>query len=290
MGFRFRKSFKIAPGIRTTISKSGISTRIGGKGFSVSKGKRGTRMNVGIPGTGISYSTKISGNSKAKSTPNATKRAVLNNNNNTQTPKNNKFKKYLLSALGILIGISMLRSCVSGNDSKLPAETSKNIQETKQTVTSVTAPKSEWDKWGYNENAEYFKSNKYVNEFFIRYNNVADDKIVKENIDNGNIRTKAHVSQSGWYITILNPNDNPTAVNITIEAEEHESIFDFYKNCIKSVDNNVTDKELQTAWDTIHNSDERSYSFNFVSVEYHQGISYVQERIEMVINLEEYVE
>lgn len=69
MGFRFRKSFKIAPGIRTTISKSGISTRIGGKGFSVSKGKRGTRMNVGIPGTGISYSTKIGGKSKKASVP-----------------------------------------------------------------------------------------------------------------------------------------------------------------------------------------------------------------------------
>lgn len=69
MGFRFRKSFKLAKGVRMTFSKSGVSTRIGGKGFSVSSGKRGTRMNIGIPGTGLSYSTKLTGGSKKRKSP-----------------------------------------------------------------------------------------------------------------------------------------------------------------------------------------------------------------------------
>jgi hypothetical protein len=60
MGFRFRKSIKIAPGIKVNLSAGGVSTTIGKRGASVNIGKRGTRGTVGIPGTGISYSEKLS--------------------------------------------------------------------------------------------------------------------------------------------------------------------------------------------------------------------------------------
>lgn len=57
MGFKIRKSVKIAPGIKLNIGKRGInSVSIGGKGYTKNIGKHGTRTTVGIPGTGISYS------------------------------------------------------------------------------------------------------------------------------------------------------------------------------------------------------------------------------------------
>lgn len=57
MGFNFRKSLKIAPGVRLNITKKGISSlSIGGKGARVNLGKKGTRTTVGLPGTGLSYS------------------------------------------------------------------------------------------------------------------------------------------------------------------------------------------------------------------------------------------
>lgn len=59
MGFRFRKSVKVLPGVKLNISKSGISTSVGGRGATVNFSKRGTRTTVGIPGTGISYSTMV---------------------------------------------------------------------------------------------------------------------------------------------------------------------------------------------------------------------------------------
>jgi hypothetical protein len=59
MGWRFRKSFKIAPGVRWNIGKRGSSFSFGGKGFTVNVGKKGARTTVGIPGTGLSYSTQI---------------------------------------------------------------------------------------------------------------------------------------------------------------------------------------------------------------------------------------
>ena len=58
MGFNFRKSFKIAPGVKLNISKKGISgVSAGVNGARVSVGKKGTRTTVGIPGTGLSYSS-----------------------------------------------------------------------------------------------------------------------------------------------------------------------------------------------------------------------------------------
>lgn len=60
MSLRFRKSIKLAPGIRWNISGSGSSWTIGPRGSSVSIGKRGTFLNTGIPGTGLSWRTRLS--------------------------------------------------------------------------------------------------------------------------------------------------------------------------------------------------------------------------------------
>lgn len=55
MGFRFRKSIKIAPGISLNLGKKGISASIGPRGAKVTIGSRGSRATLGIPGTGMSF-------------------------------------------------------------------------------------------------------------------------------------------------------------------------------------------------------------------------------------------
>lgn len=55
MAFRFRRSFKIMPGVRVNVGKRGVSTSIGVRGAHVTIGKDGTRHTVGIPGTGASW-------------------------------------------------------------------------------------------------------------------------------------------------------------------------------------------------------------------------------------------
>ena len=57
MGFRFRRSVKLARGVRLNISKSGLSTSIGRPGATVNFGPRGARGTVGLPGSGLSYSS-----------------------------------------------------------------------------------------------------------------------------------------------------------------------------------------------------------------------------------------
>lgn len=56
MGFRFRKRFKIIPGIWLNLSKSGVSTSIGGKGLTVNLKDGKTKTTASVPGTGLSYS------------------------------------------------------------------------------------------------------------------------------------------------------------------------------------------------------------------------------------------
>lgn len=57
MAFRFRRSIRLAPGLRINLSKSGPSLSIGKRGLTHTIGPRGRRTTVGLPGTGISYST-----------------------------------------------------------------------------------------------------------------------------------------------------------------------------------------------------------------------------------------
>ncbi|QSN63502.1 MULTISPECIES: DUF4236 domain-containing protein [unclassified Caballeronia] len=58
MGWGFRKSIKVAPGIRINLSKSGVSTSIGWKGFTYNT--RG-RVTASIPGTGIRFTQNLKG-------------------------------------------------------------------------------------------------------------------------------------------------------------------------------------------------------------------------------------
>lgn len=56
MGFRFRKSIKLLPGVRVNIAKAGPSLSVGRPGATVNFGRRGTKTTVGLAGTGLSYS------------------------------------------------------------------------------------------------------------------------------------------------------------------------------------------------------------------------------------------
>jgi len=59
MPIRFRRTIKVAPGVKLNLSKSGVSTTVGSKGFHFNIGKRGVRRTVSIPGTGISETDYI---------------------------------------------------------------------------------------------------------------------------------------------------------------------------------------------------------------------------------------
>src|ERR1019366_10217854 len=55
MGFRFRRSIRILPGVRLNLSKSGLGISAGPRGLKVGMDARGRKyVSAGIPGTGLS--------------------------------------------------------------------------------------------------------------------------------------------------------------------------------------------------------------------------------------------
>lgn len=69
MGLRFRKSIKIAPGVKINLNKKSTSVTFGGKGVHYTASSTGTKTaSVGIPGTGISYTQTTGQSNKQKKT------------------------------------------------------------------------------------------------------------------------------------------------------------------------------------------------------------------------------
>lgn len=67
MGTRFRRSFKVAPGVRVNLNKKSASISFGPKGLKHTVSTTGkSHTTVGIPGTGLSYTTSSGGKSGAQ--------------------------------------------------------------------------------------------------------------------------------------------------------------------------------------------------------------------------------
>ncbi len=72
--FRFRRSIRIAPGLRVNFGKRSVSLSAGGRGATVTMGPRRLWSNVGIPGTGLSYRQRFGGSSEQQHTIKAQKK------------------------------------------------------------------------------------------------------------------------------------------------------------------------------------------------------------------------
>lgn len=90
MGFRVRKSFKIAPGVRVNVGKKSAGISVGTKGARVSVNSRtGARATVGIPGSGISYTTSLNSSKKKNSSSPTSSNSYYSDDYSTSSRKNN---------------------------------------------------------------------------------------------------------------------------------------------------------------------------------------------------------
>ena len=70
MSYRFRKSVKLAPGVRMNVGKRGLGLSAGPRGASYTVNTSGRKTaSVGLPGTGLSYRSSLgaSGNRSSRS-------------------------------------------------------------------------------------------------------------------------------------------------------------------------------------------------------------------------------
>jgi hypothetical protein len=59
MGFRFRRTWGIIPGVRLNLGMKSGSVSFGMRGFHYTVGTQGRRVTVGLPGTGLFWTKKI---------------------------------------------------------------------------------------------------------------------------------------------------------------------------------------------------------------------------------------
>jgi hypothetical protein len=104
MGWRFRRSVKILPGVRLNFSRSGISTSVGVRGAHVTVGHGKVRETVGLPGSGISYSESQSLESHADA-PGAAPAAAVTE----PSPKGKAWRGWLWIALLALIAAAVFK-------------------------------------------------------------------------------------------------------------------------------------------------------------------------------------
>jgi hypothetical protein len=68
MGWRYRRSFRIAPGLRLNAGKRGLtSVSVGGRGATLNVGKRGSTSTLSLPGTGLSYQHRFKSRAPTRS-------------------------------------------------------------------------------------------------------------------------------------------------------------------------------------------------------------------------------
>lgn len=124
MGWRFRKSFKIFPGMKINVNKKSVGITFGEKGIHYTINSKGKQTaSVGIPGTGLYYT---------KSVNNAKKRGNHSNANYAKPPQ----KKFgCLFTIGCFIACLIFTGVISDFGEKIP-ETS--IAETITENQSIT--------------------------------------------------------------------------------------------------------------------------------------------------------
>src|SRR5690242_2285103 len=73
MRWRFRHSYKVFPGLKLNLSKSGLSASIGGAPFTVNVAHRGIHKTASLPGTGLSFQQNFTPRSSLPPQPDRSK-------------------------------------------------------------------------------------------------------------------------------------------------------------------------------------------------------------------------
>ena len=154
MGFRFRKSFKIAPGVRGNVGKKSVGISAGVKGARVSVNSSGRKTTtVGLPGTGLSYSKteKIGGSKTSIRSSSSNNAQPIRPDLQPAQPQEEKKKNgccgCAVYAFIALLIIGALGSCIGGTDDKdKQTDTANNgtqaavitqLTQTSDTVTEI---------------------------------------------------------------------------------------------------------------------------------------------------------
>lgn len=147
MGFRFRKSVKIAPGVRLNFGKKSTSVSLGGKGARFTINNKGKKTaSFGIPGTGLYYTESIGGKKMKKRKSNTVSVQAEEIIPLKQSkPKKPLFKKWWFWAIAVWIVFCMVTGGVDTPEEETPQQTVQEevAEQQEEKVESVVTEEPE---------------------------------------------------------------------------------------------------------------------------------------------------
>ena len=97
---------------------------------------------------------------------------------------------------------------------------------------------------------EYFKSDKGLNHFFQKYNEIAEYPFEEEQIQQGNVKAKALISTGDFYIEMVNSR-NGLEILIDDGPEESVALYPVFRDFLKVMDDSLSDEQIKQAWSDI---------------------------------------
>lgn len=116
----------------------------------------------------------------------------------------------------------------------------------------------------------YFESDDVVNKFFTDYNSFAEVTIPANEIEKGNIRTKALVYMDDLSLEVINAKDF-LAISMSASADnENGKLYSVFRDALKAVQKELAEEDIQSAWNAIHKTAyiTEDYNLNGISVTY----------------------
>ena len=142
MGLRFRKSIKIAPGIRLNIGKKSSGISFGKKGLRFSANTSGRKtMTMGLPGTGLSYTKTFQKQKSSTANHMNNKRKESEENKMKKSNTNTKNNKPLWGKWWFwLVLLCLVAAIFPSEESEVESPESSSVLETGEVVAQDDEP------------------------------------------------------------------------------------------------------------------------------------------------------
>lgn len=116
----------------------------------------------------------------------------------------------------------------------------------------------------------FFESDEVINDFFTIYNSFAEIIIPAEEIEAGNIRTKALVYIDDLSLEIINANSYLSISMSSSVENENTKLFSVFRDTIKTLITDIDENDIQLVWNNIHESGYlvENYDFKNCSITY----------------------
>lgn len=181
-------------------------------------------------------------------------------------------KFYFLLILSFCIVFS---SCGENKDTQIDTE---EINESDNVIVEETLNIEETTNVDEGQQEEviadsapiYFESDEVVDKFFNDYNSIAEVVIPAEEIEKGNIGTKALVYIDDLSLEIINASDFLSVSMSSSVENENTKLYAIFRDTIKAINSSATNENIQSVWNAIHESGYmvEDYDFNGVSITY----------------------